>query len=459
MLSFFRVNDPFRLIGIGVYLLILTLAYLLINPFSFTTTQLSWILLGERVGEGFLLYRDIIDNTGPLSAAFFRIVDFLFGRSQLAYDLIGRALIIFQILYWNSILIKFRAFEENTYLPAIIMAALFHFCFDMISLSPALLGSCFLILALGQLFSQTVLQKETTESTLLIGLYAGIATGFQPNYLLFLPYLIFTGMAISGFSFRQLMLSLIGYFLPIILIGVFYFWREGLKEALEIWPLSFLTKKTNFQSVFDWFTLGAFPILLALIGYFIASVLRGSTINQQKQRQLIVLWLIFSAFEFLLIKRQAAYQLVIFIPALTYLITQFFINFKKGLISNLSFYLLIIGLPIASWWYWQNFSSPNYLVQETQESYTPSLMIMGNDLTPFQKSSLGGPFLNYELSKIYLEKERGLPEKARIYQLLQTQKASQVLDPNGDFKALLEQFPSLQKDYQATKPGVFELKK
>lgn len=84
---------------------------------------------------------------------------------------------------------------------------------------------------------------------------------------------------------------------------------------------------------------------------------------------------------------------------------------------------------------------------------------MGNDLTPFQKSSLGGPFLNYELSKIYLEKERGLPEKARIYELLQTQKALQVLDPNGDFKALLEQFPSLQKDYQATKPGVFELKK
>ena len=459
MLSFFRVNDPFRLIGIGVYLLILSLVYLLLFPFPFTSTQLTWVLLGERVGDGLLLYKDIIDDTGPLAAGFFTIVDVIFGRSQLAYELIGRALILFQILYWNSILIKFRAFEENTYLPAIIMAALFHFSFDMLSLSPTLLGSSFLILALGQLFSQTVLQKETSESTLLIGLYAGVATGFQPNYLIFLPYLIFTGIAISGFSFRQLMLSLIGYFLPLLLVSVYYFWNEGLVEAIEIWPLSFLTTKTNFQSIFDWIILGAFPVLLALIGYFIASVLRASTINQQKQRQLVVLWLIFSAFEFFLIKRQAGYQLVIFIPALTYLITQFFINFRKGVVANTTFYLLIFGLPAVCWWYWQTYSNSNYLIRETTEVYESSLMIMGNDLKPYQKSSLGGPFLNYELSKIYLEKDRGLAEKAKIYQLLQTQKAKQVLDPNGDFKTLLEQFPSLQKEYKATKPGVFELRK
>lgn len=459
MLSFFRVNDPFRLIGIGIYLLILSLVYLLLFPFPYTSTQLTWVLLGERVGDGLLLYKDIIDDTGPLAASFFTVVDILFGRSHLAYELIGRLLILFQILYWNSILIKFRAFEENTYLPAIIMAALFHFSFDMLSLSPTLLGSSFLILALGQLFSQTVLQKETSESTLLIGLYAGIATGFQPNYMIFLPYLIFTGIAISGFSFRQLMLSLIGYFLPLILIAVYYFWNEGLIEAIEIWPLSFLTTKTNFQSIFDWIILGTFPVLLALIGYFITTLLRASTMNQQKQRKLVVLWLVFSAFEFFLINRQAGYQLVIFIPALTYLITQFFIKFRKGIFANLCFYLLIFGLPSACLWYWQNHSDSIYLIQETEETYDSSLMIMGNNMAPFQKSSLGGPFLNYELSKTYLEKDRGLAEKARIYQLLQTQKAKQVLDPNGDFKALLEQFPSLQEEYKVTKPGVFELKK
>ncbi|MEP0714435.1 MAG: hypothetical protein ABJC55_21145, partial [Algoriphagus sp.] len=181
-----------------------------------------WMLLGERLGQGYFLYQDIIDDNGPLSAGFFTFMDLLFGRSLVAYELVGRVLISFQILYWNSILIKFKAFSVNTYLPAIIMAALFHFSFDLLSLSPALLGSTFLILAFGQLFSQTVLQKDTSESTLLIGIYAGLATGFHPNYIVFLPYMIFTGIAISSFSFRQLMLSLVGYFLPILLISVFY---------------------------------------------------------------------------------------------------------------------------------------------------------------------------------------------------------------------------------------------
>ncbi|WP_373396473.1 hypothetical protein V8V91_17300 [Algoriphagus halophilus] len=168
-------------------MLVLTVIFLIWDPFPLTTLQLSWMVLGERLGQGYFLYQDIIDNTGPLSAGFFTIVDFIIGRSPLAYELIGRIFILFQIIYWNTILIKYRVFDENTYLPAMIMAALFHFSFDMLSLNPAMLGSTFLILALGQLFSQTVLQKETSESTLLIGIYGGLAAGFHPSYIFSYP--------------------------------------------------------------------------------------------------------------------------------------------------------------------------------------------------------------------------------------------------------------------------------
>jgi len=33
------------------------------------------------------------------------------------------------------------------------------------------------------------------------------------------------------------------------------------------------------------------------------------------------------------------------------------------------------------------------------------------------------------------------------------------LDPNGDFKRLLTQFPALEANYQEVKPGEFRLKK
>lgn len=419
-----------------------------------------WMLLGERLGQGHYLYQDIIDDNGPLSAGFFTFMDLLFGRSLLAYEVVGRILISFQILYWNSMLIKFKAFDVNTYFPAIIMAALFHFSFDLLSLSPALLGSTFLILALGQLFSQTVLQKDTSESTLLIGIYAGLATGFHPNYILFLPYMIFAGIAISSFSFRQLMLSLVGYFLPLVLISVFYFWNDGLEEAIQIWPLTFLSEKYEYQSLLDWLYLGMFPLLLALLGYFMAAVLRGPTINQQKQRQLVIIWLLFSAAEFLIIKKQAAYQLVILIPGLTYLITQFFLNTKKEIVAKLAFYLLVWGLPAAGFWYWhQKTTSSEYFVATPAASYSGDILVLGDDLSPYLSAGLGGPFLNYRLSTLYLDQERGLREKARLFQMLQNQKPSTVLDPNGDFEKLLKQYPALEIQYNKTSAGVFALKK
>lgn len=419
-----------------------------------------WMLLGERLGQGYYLYQDIIDDNGPLSAGFFTFIDLLFGRSLFAYEVVGRILISFQILYWNSILIKFKAFDVNTYLPAIIMAALFHFSFDLLSLSPALLGSTFLILALGQLFSQTVLQKDASESTLLIGIYAGLATGFHPNYIVFLPYMIFTGIAISGFSFRQLMLSLVGYFLPLLLITVFYFWNDGLEEAIQIWPLTFLSEKYEYQSLLNWLYLGIFPLLLAVAGYFMVSVLRGSTINQQKQRQLVLIWLLFSAAEFFIIKKQAAFQLVILIPGLTYLITQFFLNIKKEIVAKIAFYVLIIGLPTIAFWYWhQEVTNSEYFVGKSEEKYSGDIMVLGDDLSPYLNTSLGGPFLNYRLSKLYLNQDRDLREKARLFQMLQKQKPSIVLDSHGDFEKLLKQFPALENQYSKTSSGVYSLKR
>lgn len=463
MLSFFKVNDPFRLIGVAIYLILLAIVMLGFFSFPLTEPQLIYMVLGERLSDGFFLYQDIIDDTGPLSAGFFTLLDFLFGRNQLAYELIGRMLVLFQIIYWNIVLIRYRVFEENTYLPAIIMAALFHLSFDMAALSPALLGSTFLVLAMGQLFSQTVLQKETSESTLLIGIYGGIATGFYLNFAVFLPYMIFMGIAISGFSFRQLLLSLMGFFVPILLVMMFYFWNNGLTEAFQIWPLIFTYEKYNYESLVIWVVLGAFPLLLALVGYFYCAVLRGSTINQQKQRQMIILWMVFSLAEFFLNKRQATYQLLIFIPGLTYLITQFFLNTSKSVIGKLAFLILLFGLPIAGWWFWKQElkSESTYFVRskaDYQINPGEKIMVLSEDSSPYLENPLGGPFLNYNLTKAFLESEKTLEQKARIFQNLTKQKPQVVIDPYGMFKNLLNELPALKSLYTETQPGVFRLK-
>lgn len=444
-----------------MFFLALSLIYLFWSPFPITNPQLIWMVLGERLGDGNFLYQDVIDDTGPLSAVFFRLVDSLLGRSRMVYEILGRIIIVFQIVYWSAILGKYRVFEENTYLPAVIMLVLFHTSFDLLILSPTLLGSSFLVLALGLLFSQTVLQKENSESTLLIGIYGGLAAGFYPNYVLFLPYMIVAGIAISGFSFRQLMLSLVGYFLPILLIGVYYFWNDGLKAAFDVWPLIFESEDYILQDYSAWIPLVALPILMGLTGYVLSAVIRSSTINQQKQRQLMVIWIIFLVIEVFFFKIQAAYQLVIFIPGLTYLIMQFFIFGGKGIFAKISLFLLVLGMPIFAFWYSSNTieDNPDYFVKNSPPlEYPGTVMILGEDLSPFLKSKMGGPFLNYKLSKLYIEQDRDLPQRAELFQLLQTEKADVILDPNGLFAKILEDYPELKKQYTSPKTGVYLLK-
>ena len=255
------------------------------------------------------------------------------------------------------------------------------------------------------------------------------------------------------------MLSLVGYFLPLLLISVFYFWNDGLEEAIQIWPLTFLSQKYEYQSLLSWLYLGIFPLLLAALGYFMATVLRGSTINQQKQRQLILIWLVFSAAVFFIIKKQAAYQLVILIPGLTYLITQFFLNTKKEFIAKMSFYILVVGLPAVAFWYWhQDDTDSEYFVAKNEVEYTGNILVLGDNLSPYLNSSLGGPFLNYRLSKLYLDQDRDLREKARLFQMLQKQRPATVLDPQGDFEKLLKQFPALESQYRKTSADVYSLK-
>jgi hypothetical protein len=422
-----------------------------------------WMVLGERLSEGNLLYVDIIDDTGPLSAGVFTGLHLLFGRSELAYLLLGKIFVLFQIYYWNSTLIKYRVFDENTYFPAIVMAALFHFSFDLMYLSPTLLGSTFLLLAFGQLFSHTVLQKESSESTLLIGIYGGLATGFHWNFVFFLPFLIFTGLAISGFTIRQLFLSIMGFLLPILLILVFYFWKDGLEQALQVWPIVFTYPNYAYQPYLSWLTPGVFPLVLALAGYFIGSFFRGATINQQKQRQVILIWLLFSAGLFFLVKNNASYQLVVFLPAMSYFISQFFLHFGWTLLLRPAFFGLILVLPIWGMNYWQDRTGidTSYFVAQTfdlEPLIQRGVMVLEEDPSPYLTHSLDGPFLNFHMSASYLKQEKTLQQKAQVFQMIRRQLPAQVYDNQGHFKVLLEELPALKEFYTEDKPGHYSKK-
>ena len=85
-------------------------------------------------------------------------------------------------------------------------------------------------------------------------------------------------------------------------------------------------------------------------------------------------------------------------------------------------------------------------------------MVLSDDSSFYLQNSLGGPFLNFNLTKAYLASEKTLEQKAKIFQNLGNQKPEVVIDPEGIFKKLIEELPALKNLYAESQPGIFRLK-
>ncbi|UJP66369.1 hypothetical protein [Mongoliitalea daihaiensis] len=466
MLSFFKINDPFRLFAVLGLMLLMSTVYIMVLRVPITQPELIWMLLGERLAQGGHMYVDVIDNTAPLSAGVYWFLHWLFGKNLVVHQVIATVIICFQIIYINNLFFKFRTFDENSYIPALIMGILFHSSFDFIRLTPMLMGSTFLILAVGQLFSQTVLQKESTSSVLLVGLYFGIAACFHFPLVVFLPYLVVVGVAIGGYNLSQLILSLVGYFLPLACAATYYFWIGGFQDFISEFLLTSKLEITyKHIGLRDFLILMITPLFFTTMGIVYGSFFKSLTVNQQKQLQLMLIFLLTSVAVLFLSNRHAPFQLVVFIPPMVYFISLLFVANPKGVLMNVLVYVFLLGVPLTGmvWVFQEGTIRKNsaYLIQlENRHAITKGkkVLVLGTDLAYYQDASLATPFLNYYHSRELLTNYTDLSDMADVYQAFKQELPEVVIDEEGIFQALLGVFPEFQERYTLEKRGVYVLK-
>lgn len=428
--------------------------------------ELIWMLAGERLAESYHMYKDVVDDTGPLSSGTYWIIHLIFGRSLAAFRVLAALVILFQVTYINSLFIKYKSFEENTYLPAAIMVVLFHLSYDFLTLSPALMGSTFILLALGQLFSQTVLQEEGSDSVLLVGVFGGIAACFHFPLVVFLPFLVVSGIIVSGFTFNQFVLALVGYFLPIILCGLYYFWIDALPEFIfEYFLATRIVEAYQHVRLEDTISLFALPVSLALIGYFVGLWFKQITVNQQKQRQLIFIFLFFAVGSVFLTNRRTPYQLIILLPALTYFINQIFIYLTQKKVLQLFVFIFFLGVPLVGFnWYLNlnnsgKFDSYAIVYQEKhQMAYGKKILVLGDDIAYYKEASLGTSYLNTKLSNRILKDFDDFADMAAVYQQFISEKPDVIFDQEGVFASLIKRVPLLGDLYKKESPGIYILR-
>lgn len=437
-------------------MLLMSTVYIWFVDIPLLQPEMIWMLLGERMADGKHMYIDIIDDSGPLSAGVFWVAHLIFGKSALAYKALAAFIVLFQVVYVNYLFIRYKSFEDNTYIPAFVMALLFYVSFDLVTLSPALMGSTFIVLALGQLFSQTVLQKEGSDAVLLVGIFGGIAACFHFPLATFLPFLLVSGIVVSGFSFQQIIVSLIAYAMPLVFCALYYFWIDG----FEAFFYEFIIAPRLIESYAhvryrDLALLFALPLFFSVMGFFVGFIFKSQTVNQQKQLQLNLIFSIFAVSSLLLTNRRTPYQFIVILPALTYFISLLLVVYKKGIAIQILTAVFIIGIPATgiTWTLLQINSGKieSYAVsfgEKHEVTKGKQVLVLGEDMGYYQNATLATPYLHFRLSKNVLLDQEDLGNTVKVYENFLKDRPEIIIDEEGVFARLLERIPVLSQQYE-----------
>ena len=458
LLQYFRINDPYRLIGLLAILFIIVLPLLIDQP-GLTYPELKNFISGEKVREGNSLYTEIIDSTAPLAAWFNAFLDICFGRSLLARHILAFLLIFLQASYLGVIFSSQKAFAENTYIPSLIFAVLSTFSFDAISLTPELMGSGFLLLALNNLFKQLEFRGQDNESIFSLGLYIGIASLFVLSFAMFIVGSFLILIFFTRSSPRQYFLMTFGVLLPHILLLSSYYLMDGLHQVWQYFYLAnFTFHSDRFISNQALWTLAALPLLFLFISLIMMNRDARLSKYQTQLVQSMFFWMIFSVLQILISKDFRPQNFITLIPSFSFFITHFLLLIRRRRFAEMHIWLLIIGIVTISYSsrydLWSRIPYNDLLVKDDKNSFEGKrVLALDDDYSFYKDNRLASPFLSWNLAKEIFGEPGYYENIIVVYNGLNSDPPEIIRDKNDQLKPFFERIPKLKGMY--TRDGIY----
>ena len=155
-----------------------------------------------------------------------------------------------------SIIVSFNAFainwiynsneflERNSYISALLYLVLMSFYHSFYSLDGLLLAHTFLIAMLYQLFK--LRQNEDGRRHIFnAAFFSGLAASFHPPMIVILPFFLFMVYTIRPFVFREMLLAIIGFGIPLLYGGLYLYYSGHIIDLKLINQSSDYFKKQN----------------------------------------------------------------------------------------------------------------------------------------------------------------------------------------------------------------------
>lgn len=342
MIRYFKVNDPYRLLAVLIFLVVTrTIVLLLDNPFTLLLTEAE--SMGLDINNGAFFAESLSTNAGPLYYYLYAVLTFLTSDTTLLSIILATAFIMIQAFLLNAILIRSASLNDNTYLPAIIYSFLLSSSPEFLFLSPELLSITFVLLGLNFLFTH-LKYRGSEENIISTGFMFGIAALFAKPAFLLLLFIFLVYLLYSSTLARRYFLMAFGFLLPFIFVWIYFLWND---QGADFWS-TYFNDLIHFSSrqlipgsnLLIW--LGV-PALLALITAAQNFTGIGMT-NNQIQIQRSMLWLaIFGVLLYMVSANGSFGELIWVLPVVTYFITMFLNSVQKPWMAELCFHVLLWG--------------------------------------------------------------------------------------------------------------------
>ncbi len=414
------------------------------------------MLIGERLADGYSMYRDVYDNTAPLAAMFFWLIDLLAGRSFLVYRLSAVVLLLLQALLLNSTLNRHNVYASKNYLPALVYLVLGSLSFEFNMLTPLLIGNTFIIISLPYIIT---LSKEGFENNRLFvgGFIIGLAALCYLPLAMFLLVGLFAVIFFASGTFRSFLLLLCGFAFPYAVLLTYYFYSGALPEFLEMnlfrpWQL----QVTFLRPPADVAKLMAIPAIIAILSLLSASSLPQRLVFQVKFQQLMWVWLIVSILIIFTRDEITVATFVISLSPIAYFSEFLFTSGRKKWVLSTIFLITLSGVIILRYrsilginQYLSLAESP-LLIPENIKSpvLNTTVLVLGNDISYYIHNKPATPYLNWSIAKRHFGNLDEYLSVFEIHENFRREMPAYIVDKEGLMPELKYKLPAVFERYK-----------
>lgn len=467
MLSFFRTYAPYQYISLMVLLLIIRIPFL-ISPLPLLIPELNWMLVGEQMSQGYLLYRDIWDSVSPLSALVYRVLHALFGRSQGALHAMATVVSVFQIVYFNYVMNNRDVYPDRNFWPGLLYALFLHLSFDCLTLSPVLLSTSFLLLAFGTLIKQLERQGVTDE-VFEVGIYVGLAALCYLPSAVFIIWASASLLLFTGATFRQHSLTLFGFAFPVAVTVLFYYLNDSLDDFNRNLLASVFRVRQYALSDYRALIVSlVVPLGIGVLGFFSLFNSPNRYVNfQQRCQQIMLFWAFAAVLTIALMPFIAPMGFLIFVPPMAFFAVLYFMNVRKAWLAELTFTGLV-ALMLGIFYQGALGILPGINVgrlDKLQVKPSPlpgdirnqKLLVIGEDLSAYWQNRPATPYLNWDLAKYDLRNLDNYEAVVNVYAHFREDPPTYIIDRENVVEKLFQRAPALGAMYRPTNtPGVYQ---